>query len=127
MAFNYFKTKLIPADQVIYIYDLVKNIVAPGNRAFVSPQIQIVIDELLDRKFPENWRQDPQFIKSIKESFSKKNFSTYDGTFFPEYYAAYYLIKESKSCVPQITFRQRRFQKELLPRWMHWKKAKPKN
>ena len=91
MAFNYFKTKLIPADQVIYTYDLVKNIVAPGNRAFVSPQIQIVIDELLDRKFPENWRQDPQFIKSIKESFSKKNFSTYDGTFFPEYYAAYYL------------------------------------
>ena len=44
MAFNFFNTKLIDAEHIYYVYDLVKNIVAPGDRAFISPRIKNIID-----------------------------------------------------------------------------------
>jgi len=91
MAVNLFRTTLIPKNQIVYIYDLVKNIIAPGNRAFVSPEIQKVIDEVLDNKFPEGWRDNTDFIQNIIKRFKQKNFSTYSEEYFPEYYAAYYL------------------------------------
>ena len=91
MAINLFKTKLIPEDQIVYIYDLVKNIIAPGNRAFISPQLQLIIDDVLDSKLPEGWRLDSGFIDKLNKSFRNKQFSTYDEKYFPEYYAGYYL------------------------------------
>ena len=91
MAFKFFRQDIIPDDQVIYVYDLVKNIVAPGERAFVSPKIQKSVDELLDERFPKNWRNDGDFLSKVKSEFRKKNFSTYGGKYFPDYYAAYYL------------------------------------
>jgi len=91
MAFKFFRQDIIPDDQIIYVYDLVKNIVAPGERAFVSPKIQKSVDELLDERFPKNWRNDPDFLSKVKSEFQKKNFSTYGGKYFPDYYAAYYL------------------------------------
>ncbi len=91
MGLNLFKTDLIPETQIAYIYDLVKNIIAPGDRAFTSPTIQIAVDTVLDERLPKNWRSNPQFIKSLSSNFYKKNFSTYDDKYFAEYYAAYYL------------------------------------
>jgi superfamily II DNA helicase RecQ len=91
MAINLFKTKIIPEDQIVYVYDLVKNIVAPGERAFVSPEIQKMVDSVLDKRFPKDWRNDQEFIDNIRAAFRKKNFSTYSGKYFPDYYAAYYL------------------------------------
>jgi len=82
---------LIPKNQIVYIYDLVKNIIAPGNRAFVSPEVQDTIDNILDERLPKGWRGDADFIKKLSDSFKRKSFNTYEGEFFPEYYAAYYL------------------------------------
>ena len=91
MAINLFRTTIIPKDQIVYVYDLVKNIVAPGDRAFVSPEIQKMVDNVLDERFPDGWRDNKDFINEIKDSFRAKNFSTYKGKYFPDYYAAYYL------------------------------------
>ena len=91
MAFNFFNTKLIDAEHVYYVYDLVKNIVAPGDRAFISPRIKNIIDETLDERLPEGWRSDKKLLKDISISFRKNNFSTYADKYFPDYYAAYYL------------------------------------
>ena len=91
MAFSYFKGSIIPPDQVVYVYDLVKNIIAPGDRAFMSPTIEKVVDSILDERLKEGWRTDPKFIAQLNKSFRAKNFSTYDIDHFPDYYAAYYL------------------------------------
>ncbi len=92
MPFNFFKTNIIPDDQVVYIYDLVKNIIAPGNRAFVSPEIQRLIDERLDERLHEhNWRENKNFRKELALAFWKKKFSSYEGKYFPDYYSAYYM------------------------------------
>ena len=89
MAMNFFRSKLIPENHIAYIYDLVLNIIAPGNRAFVSPEIQNCIDDILDESLPKGWRDNPSIVKEILGSF-KKDF-IYDQKYFPEYYAAYYL------------------------------------
>jgi superfamily II DNA helicase RecQ len=91
MAINLFRTKIIPEDQIVYVYDLVKNIVAPGERAFVSPYIQQTIDGIIGKRLPGNWEDDKGFINKLTKSFRQKNFSTYGGKHFPDYYAAYYL------------------------------------
>lgn len=91
MAINLFRTTIIPKDQIVYVYDLVKNIVAPGDRAFVSPEIQKMVDNVLDERFPDGWKDDQKFINDTRDSFRTKNFSTYGGKYFPDYYAAYYL------------------------------------
>ena len=91
MAFSYFRGSIIPADQVVYVYDLVKNIIAPGDRAFMSPTIEKAVDVILDERLKDGWRKDPKFIAQLNKSFRAKNFSTYDIDHFPDYYAAYYL------------------------------------
>ena len=91
MGLNLFKTDLIPQNQIAHIYELVKNIIAPGDRAFMSPTIQIAVDTVLDERLPKDWRSNHQFIKSLSSNFYRKNFSTYSENFFAEYYAAYYL------------------------------------
>jgi superfamily II DNA helicase RecQ len=91
MALNLFNTTLIPKGKIIYIYDLINNIIAPGNRAFLSPTIEKVIDEVMDEQLPDNWRSNEAFRKSLSEDFRKKKFSTYDVDHFPAFYAGYYL------------------------------------
>ena len=91
MAFNFFKNSVIGEKEVIYVYDLVKNIVAPGDRAFVSPYIQQTIDGIIGKRLPGNWKDDKVFISKLTKSFRQENFSTYGGKYFPDYYAAYYL------------------------------------
>jgi len=72
LKFNLFRSELIPEDKIIYIYDLIKNIVAPGNRAFVSPLVQKAVDKILDLDLPKNWRTDKHFIKGLNDSFRRK-------------------------------------------------------
>ncbi|GEM_PF-3016002 len=91
MAFNFFKTDVIPEDQIVYVYDLVRNIVAPGDRAFMSPRMQEVIDRVLDKRLPQGWREDKGFIKQLSSDFSRHSFGTYDKKYFAEFYAAYYV------------------------------------
>ena len=91
MAINFFKTTVINQKDIVYVYDLINNIVAPGNRAFVSPKIQGIIDNILDDRLPKEWRNDTKFINTLAASFRSKNFSSYSGKFFPDFYAAYYL------------------------------------
>ena len=88
---RFFSTTLIPEEKIVYIYDLIKNIISPGERAFVSPKIQRVVDRVLDERLPDNWRNDEKFIKDLSIKFTDKNFSTYDLECFPEFYAAYYM------------------------------------
>jgi len=81
----------IAKEDLINISELIKNIIAPGNRAFLSPKFDNVINELLDLTFPKNWRRDKTFINNIQSEFRKRNFSSYDQEFFPAFYAAYYV------------------------------------
>lgn len=74
-----------------YIYDLIKNIIAPGNRAFMSPPIQKIIDNTLDENLPSNWREDEEFRYKLIKNFSSYRFENYDNEYFSEYYAAYYI------------------------------------
>jgi len=57
----------------------------------MSPEIQKIVDDVLDDRLPKNWRRDSAFIRNMSESFTQKKFSTYAHKYFPEYYAAYYL------------------------------------
>jgi superfamily II DNA helicase RecQ len=91
MAFSFFRGSIIPQDQVVYVYDLVRNIIAPGDRAFMSPTIDKAVDSILDKRLKDGWRSDTQFISKLNKSFRAKNFSTYDIDHFADYYAAYYL------------------------------------
>jgi superfamily II DNA helicase RecQ len=91
MSFNFFKTNLIDKRDTFYVYDLVHNIIAPGERALFSPYLQKIVGETLDDRLPKNWKSDKKLIKDIKKEFWKSNFSSYAGEYFPDYYAAYYL------------------------------------
>lgn len=74
-----------------YIYDLVKNIIAPGNRAFISPLIQKIIDQVLDENLPPDWRTNEKFRSNLINDFQTYRFDNYDNDYFSEYYAAYYI------------------------------------
>lgn len=76
---------------LINISELIKNIIAPGDRAFYSPKFDDIINEILDQTFPDGWRKDTTFIKSIQSEFRERNFSTYDKEYFSAFYAAYYV------------------------------------
>lgn len=91
MAFRFFRSSTIPQDQVVYIYDLTKNIIAPGERAFMSPLIERMVDKVIDGRLPAGWRSDKKFLKQISKQFQNENWSTYNLDHFPDYYAAYYL------------------------------------
>ena len=89
----FLSNKIIPKDKIPYIYELVKNIIAPGNRALMSPSIENEIIKILNSRLPENWADDSErdFREKISRSFGNKNFSTYADKYFPDYYAAYYV------------------------------------
>ena len=91
MAFRFFRSSTIPQDQVVYVYDLTRNIIAPGERAFMSPLIEQIVDTVIDTRLPHGWRTDEKLIEQISKQFRSKNWSTYDLERFPDYYAAYYL------------------------------------
>jgi len=91
MAFRFFRSSTIPQDQVVYVYDLTRNIIAPGERAFMSPLIERIVDTVIDTRLPPGWRTDEKLIEQISKQFRSKNWSTYDLERFPDYYAAYYL------------------------------------
>jgi len=81
----------IAEDRLPYIYELVKNVIAPGNRAFMPRQIQEAIDKVLDKRFPPNWKNDIEFRRQMKENFLSCNFKTYNNHYFSEFYTAYYI------------------------------------
>ena len=76
---------------IVNITELIKNIIAPGERAFYSPKFDAIINEVLDEIFEKDWRNNKDFLHRIQAEFRRYNFSTYDEEYFSAFYAAYYV------------------------------------
>ena len=81
----------INKENLINISELIKNIIAPGDRAYYSPKFDNIVNQVLDETFEKNWRNNKAFLTQIQSEFRKQNFSTYDEEFFSAFYAAYYI------------------------------------
>ena len=79
------------SENVTNISELIKNIIAPGERALYSPKFDNIVNQVLDETFENNWRSDKTFLNKIQAEFRKQNFSTYDEDYFSAFYAAYYI------------------------------------
>lgn len=73
------------------VYQLVRNVIAPGGRAFMSPRVQEAIDKVMDKELPEGWKNNDEFRKSLSRDVLNNDFTNYEAQHVSAFYAAYYV------------------------------------